>query len=123
MSDLIATVGRRKRAVARVRMTPGKGKIIINEQELDHIDQVINQPLNLTGSENKFDFSIKVIGGGLTGQKEAIRHGIARALVKNDPDNRKILKNAGLLTRDAREKERKKPGLKRARRAPQWQKR
>ncbi|MCA9388364.1 30S ribosomal protein S9 [Candidatus Berkelbacteria bacterium] len=123
MSDIIATVGRRKRAIARVRMTPGKGKIVVNKEELANIDPIVNQPLVLTGAQNKFNFSIKVLGGGLTGQKEAIRHGIARALVESDPDNRKILKKAGLLTRDAREKERKKPGLKKARRAPQWQKR
>ncbi len=121
-ASYIPTVGRRKRAVARVRLSPGSGNIVVNGTERVG-DPIIMQPLTLIGAEKKYDVSVKVIGGGIAGQREAIRHGIARALVKADQANRLALKKAGLLTRDAREKERKKPGLKRARRAPQWQKR
>lgn len=124
MTDqLIATVGRRKRAVARVRLKPGTGRLVVNDQTLDTPSLVILAPLTLTGTESKVDVSVKVIGGGRAGQLEATRHGIARALVKYDAELRKTLKAAGFLTRDPREKERKKPGLKRARRAPQFSKR
>ncbi len=122
-AERIATVGRRKRAVARIRLTPGSGRLTINERLVETPDVVMEQPLVLTGLVGKFDITVKVVGGGVTGQAGAIRHGIARALVKHDPATRLVLKKAGLLTRDPREKERKKPGLKRARRAPQWAKR
>lgn len=119
---IFATVGRRKRAVAKIRLTTGSGKISVNGKEIAD-DVVIRQPLNLVGLNTKVDVSAKVTGGGMTGQREAIRHGIARALLEFHPESKKTLKLAGLLTRDPREKERKKPGLKRARRAPQWAKR
>lgn len=121
--DRIATVGRRKRAVARVRLTPGSGTLTVNDRLLSAPDLVMEEPLVLTGLTGKFDITVKVVGGGVSGQAGAIRHGIARAILKHDPETRLVLKKAGLLTRDPREKERKKPGLKRARRAPQWAKR
>ena len=114
--------GSRKRASARVRLYKGSGKVLINDKEAT-ADPVVMAPLTLAGLEGKFDVSARVVGGGMTGQKEAIRHGIARALVVHDPNLRPTMRKAGFLTRDPREKERKKPGLKRARRAPQWQKR
>jgi small subunit ribosomal protein S9 len=122
-------VGRRKRAVARVRLYPGDGQIVINERSLkehfgrpqDWLDVVA--PLRLTNLENQFNLSVHVDGGGITGQAQAIRHGVARALLLAKPDLRLTLRRAGLLTRDPREKERKKPGLKRARKAPQYTKR
>lgn len=123
MSSIIATVGRRKRAIARVRMQEGKGLLTVNGKTVNDIHPSILQPLELSGLTNKMDISVKVIGGGLTGQMGAIRHGIARASILAKPESRKVIKQAGLLTRDPREKERKKPGLKRARRAPQWAKR
>lgn len=123
-------VGRRKKAVARVRLfKKGEGKIIINEKEYDkyfpnfELNKMILQPLKAVGKLKDFNLSIKVAGGGFQGQAEAIRHGIARSLVVFDKDLRKTLKPLGFLRRDPRRKERKKPGLKRARRAPQWQKR
>ena len=126
----IATVGRRKEAVARVRLFPGgKGEFIINTRPLvqyfTHFDNqmVVLQPLKLLGLEDKFNVQVKVLGGGKTGQAEAIRHGISRALLLVDPAHRAALKPQGLLTRDSRVKERKKPGLKKARRAPQFSKR
>jgi small subunit ribosomal protein S9 len=122
-------VGRRKRAVARVRLYPGDGQIVINDKLLneyfgrpqDWLD--VEAPLRLTNNEGKFNLSVLVKGGGITGQARAIRHGIARALLVADPNLRAALKRAGFLTRDPREKERKKPGLKRARKAPQYTKR
>ena len=127
--DAIRTIGRRKRASARVIMTPGKGVVTINGRELSKffgsellIEKVLS-PFKLMGKEGIFDVSVKVEGGGITGQAEAIRHGISRALLKWNEDFRKTLRTAGFLTRDPREKERKKFGLKRARRAPQWSKR
>ncbi len=122
-------VGRRKRAVARVRLVPGDGRVVINDKELqeyfgrpqDWLD--VMAPLKLTGNENRFSVSVLVSGGGITGQAQAIRHGIARALSKVDPNLSRPLRQAGFLTRDSREKERKKPGLKRARKAPQYTKR
>lgn len=122
-------VGRRKRAVARVRLYPGDGQIVINEKELkeyfvrpqDRLD--VMAPLRLTDNENRYNLSVLVNGGGITGQAQAIRHGVARALVQTDPQLRTVLRRAGFLTRDPREKERKKPGLKRARKAPQYTKR
>lgn len=115
--------GSRKRASARVRLYPGGGKVVVNEREVMTPDPIMIAPLALAGLQHKFDVSARVVGGGMTGQLEAIRHGIARALVVHDPELRSTMRKAGFLTRDPREKERKKPGLKRARRAPQWQKR
>lgn len=122
-------VGRRKEAVARVRLMLGSGVIIINEKEYTQyfpspISQgIVESPLKLVDQRTKSDISVKVEGGGMRGQAEAVRHGIARALVSKDPELRKTLRAAGFMTRDPRVKERKKPGLKRARRAPQWKKR
>jgi len=122
--------GRRKKAVARVRLIPGgNGTIIINGRTIDEycdletMKLVIRQPLVLTGTEAKYDVFVNVNGGGFTGQAGAIRHGIARALLHADAEFRATLKKAGYLTRDPRMKERKKPGLKAARRAPQFSKR
>ena len=121
--------GRRKSSVARVRVYNGTGKIIINDREIDDyfgletLKLIVRQPLNLTGTVDKFDIICRVAGGGVTGQAGAIRHGISRALLQYDAELRAELKKAGLLTRDPRMKERKKYGLKGARRAPQFSKR
>ncbi len=115
--------GRRKRAVARVFLTPGKGAITVNGKLADTLDEAVLAPITLTDLSGKIDLSIKVAGGGTSGQQGAMRHGIARAIAAWNTDLRKSLRDAGYLTRDSREKERKKPGLKRARRAPQWAKR
>ncbi|SHI77424.1 30S ribosomal protein S9 [Lutispora thermophila] len=121
--------GRRKHAVARVRLVPGDGKIIINGRNIDDyfgmetLKLITRQPLVLTNTLNKFDVIANVRGGGYTGQAGAIRHGISRALLEADKALRPILKKAGFLTRDPRMKERKKYGLKKARRAPQFSKR
>ena len=121
--------GRRKSSVARVFMTPGTGNMTINQRTLDDyfgletLKLIVNQPLEATQTAGQYDFKITVKGGGTTGQAGAIRHGIARALCEADPDLRPILKKAGYLTRDSRMKERKKYGLKAARRAPQFSKR
>ena len=121
-------VGRRKEAVARVRLVPGDGKIVINKRELDNyfgletLKMTVRQPLTITNTTN-FDVLVNVRGGGISGQAGAIRHGISRALCKADPELRGTLKKAGLMTRDPRMKERKKYGLKAARRAPQFSKR
>ena len=121
--------GRRKSSVARVILTPGAGKIVINGREAkeylpsDVLLMIVNQPLELTGTAGKFDVTVNVYGGGYTGQAGAIRHGISRALLKADEELRGALKKEGFLTRDARMKERKKYGLKAARRAPQFSKR
>ena len=121
--------GRRKSSVARVYVTPGSGKITINKRDIDHyfgletLKMTVRQPLVLTSLEGRYDVLVNVHGGGLTGQAGAIRHGISRALVKADPDLRPAGKKAGFLTRDPRMKERKKYGLKAARRAPQFSKR
>ncbi len=123
-----SAVGRRKKAVARIRLVAGDGRITINKRDIDHyfgletLKMTVRQPLVLTNSGN-FDVLVNVNGGGLTGQAGAIRHGISRALCKVDPDLRPALKKAGFLTRDPRMKERKKYGLKAARRAPQFSKR
>ncbi|MFA5021939.1 MAG: 30S ribosomal protein S9 [Patescibacteria group bacterium] len=123
-------VGRRKKSIARVRLVKkGEGKIIVNKKEYDQyfptleLKQLITQPLEAIGKLKEFDISIKVAGGGKHGQAEACRHGIARALVLFDKDLRKVIKPYGFLRRDPRRRERKKPGLKRARRGPQWAKR
>lgn len=122
--------GKRKSAVARVRLYPnGKGEITVNEKPASKYFSLltsmgkVKQPLKLTGLTSKFDISVKVVGGGSSAQAEAIRHGISRALLEFNSELRTTLKKAGLLTRDARIKERKKPGLKRARKAPQFSKR
>lgn len=121
--------GRRKQSVARVFMTPGTGNITVNGRSLeDYLPQatlrmVVNAPLVLTETKDQFDIKINVAGGGYTGQAGAMRHGIARALLEASEDYRPALKKAGYLTRDSREKERKKYGLKGARRAPQYSKR
>ena len=121
--------GRRKKSVARVRIYPGSGMITINGRDiddyfgLDTLKLIINQPFGVTGTEAKFDIVANVKGGGMSGQAGAIRHGLARALLTVDENYRSALKKAGFLTRDPRMKERKKYGLKAARRAPQFSKR
>ena len=121
--------GRRKKAIARVYIMPGKGNITINKRSIDEylgletLKTIVRQPLVATDNVNKFDVLVNVHGGGYTGQAGAIRHGIARALVKADEEYRPTLKAAGFLTRDPRMKERRKYGLKGARRAPQFSKR
>lgn len=124
-----AGTGRRKTSVARVRLLPGEGKVIINNRALAEyfgkktLEMIVKQPLVLTNNEGRFDVLAKVEGGGITGQAGAVRLGIARALLKADANMRPTLKRAGFLTRDPRMKERKKYGLKGARRAPQFSKR
>ncbi len=121
--------GRRKSSVARVRLVPGDGKIVINKRDIEDyipfeaLREVVKQPLVATETLGSYDVLVNVKGGGYTGQAGAIRHGIARALLEVDPEYRAVLKRAGFLTRDARMKERKKYGLKGARRAPQFSKR
>ena len=121
--------GRRKSSVARVYLMPGTGKVTINKKDmddyfgLDTLKLIVNQPFVATDNVGKYDVLVNVRGGGFTGQAGAIRHGISRALLEADADNRPALKKAGFLTRDSRMKERKKPGLKAARRAPQLSKR
>ena len=121
--------GRRKTSTARVRLVPGEGRIIVNKRDLDTyfgqetLKLIVKQPLVLTDTLNKYDVIVIANGGGYSGQAGAIRHGIARALLKADPEFRPALKRAGFLTRDPRMKERKKYGLKAARRAPQFSKR
>ncbi len=121
--------GRRKKSVARVRLLPGNGKFTVNKKDLNDyfgmetLKVIAKQPLTLTDSNDKFDIVVNVHGGGFTGQAGAIRHGIARALIKADENMRGDLKKAGFLTRDSRMKERKKYGLKKARKASQFSKR
>ncbi len=121
--------GRRKKSIARVYLVPGKGEITINKRNIDDyfgletLKVIVRQPLAATDTVDKFDVLVTVKGGGYTGQAGAVRHGIARALLQADPDYRPTLKKAGYLTRDPRMKERKKYGLKAARRAPQFSKR
>lgn len=125
---LLQTTGRRKEAIARVRLRPGNGVMTINKRPLENYfpsatyRMIVAEPLRITNSEN-FDIDATISGGGVSGQAGALRLGIARALVELDPDLRSSLKKAGLLTRDAREKESKKYGLKKARKAPQYSKR
>jgi small subunit ribosomal protein S9 len=124
-----AGTGRRKEAVARVRIVPGSGQWTINGRTLDAYfpnkvhQQIVNEPFMTLGGEGKFDVIARIAGGGVTGQAGALRLGVARALILVDPENRPALKKAGFLTRDARVKERKKYGLKKARKAPQYSKR
>ena len=121
--------GRRKSSIARVYVMPGKGNVTINKRDIDDyfgletLKVIVRQPLAAIDAADKFDVVVNVDGGGYTGQAGAIRHGIARALVQADAENRPVLKKAGFLTRDSRMKERKKYGLKAARRAPQFSKR
>ena len=128
-TDRFYGTGRRKSSVARVYLVPGTGKIVINKRDIDDyfdletLKTVVRQPLVLTETTDKFDIMVNVKGGGTTGQAGAIRHGISRALLEADPDYRGSLKAAGYLTRDPRMKERRKYGLKAARRAPQFSKR
>ena len=121
--------GRRKKSIARVRLVPGNGKVLINNREIENyfgletLRMIVNQPLVLTATKDRFDVLVNVHGGGFTGQAGAIRHGITRALIKADENLKSELKKAGFVTRDPRMKERKKYGLKKARRAPQFSKR
>ncbi|MBQ7316904.1 MAG: 30S ribosomal protein S9 [Clostridia bacterium] len=121
--------GRRKKSIARVRLYPGSGEITINGRSIDDyfgletLKLIVNQPFGVTGTTGKFDIVANVTGGGISGQAGAIRHGVARALVAADANFRPALKAAGFMTRDPRMKERKKYGLKAARRAPQFSKR
>lgn len=121
--------GRRKNATARVRLVPGTGEFTINNRSLNdyipfpHLHEVMKQPFNVTETLGSYDVLVNVQGGGVSGQAGAIRHGIARALLNVDPDFRSPLKSAGLLTRDPRMVERKKPGLKKARKSAQFSKR
>ena len=121
--------GRRKKSIARVYLTPGKGEIKINKRPIDEyfgletLKVIVRQPMVATDTADKYDVLVNVYGGGYTGQAGAIRHGISRALLQVDAEYRPVLKNAGFLTRDPRMKERKKYGLKAARRAPQFSKR
>ncbi|MBO4623230.1 MAG: 30S ribosomal protein S9 [Bacilli bacterium] len=124
-----AGTGRRKSATARVRLIPGSGKITVNGRPFtEYVTSAavrldVLQPLTLTATESSYDIIVNVCGGGITGQAGAIRHGITRALLEVNPEYRKVLKPAGLVTRDPRAKERKKYGLKAARRSPQYSKR
>ena len=121
--------GRRKESIARVRLVPGSGNITVNDKKLDEyfgseiLKVIVNQPFAVTNTTGKYDVIVKVVGGGFTGQAGAIRHGIARALDKANSEFRPLLKANGFLTRDPRMKERKKYGLKKARKAPQFSKR
>ena len=130
MAEVVySATGRRKSSVARVRLVPGEGKVVINGREmndyfgLETLKLIVNQPLELTETKDKYDILVNVIGGGISGQAGAIRHGIARALLLVDENYRTPLKAAGFLTRDPREKERRKYGLKKARKASQYSKR
>lgn len=127
-NDITAT-GRRKNAIARIRLVPGSGRITINDKPFEEYlkrkvwEIVVKQPLEITKTLTKFDIIAKTNGGGISGQAGAVRHGISRALIKFDPEYREALKKAGFLTRDPRMKERKKYGRKRARKSFQWTKR
>ena len=126
---LTQTTGRRKRAIARVRLRPGTGAITVNKRPIDDYfpsethRMIITEPLRLTSTIESYDIDATIDGGGVSGQAGALRMGIARSLIELDPEQRATLKKAGLLTRDAREKESKKYGLKNARKAPQYSKR
>ncbi|HMM37494.1 MULTISPECIES: 30S ribosomal protein S9 [Desulfovibrio] len=129
MSDFNYGTGKRKNAVARTRLYKGSGKITVNERPFEEyfprkaLQMIVQQPLKITRTMDKLDIAINVNGGGVAGQAQAVRHGIARALIELDPELRGVLKKAGFLTRDAREKERKKYGLKSARARFQYSKR
>jgi len=121
--------GRRKTSVARVRLYPGTGEMVVNDKPMEEyfvrkVDRInVREPLRASGMQEQFNVMVKVEGGGVSGQAGAVRHGIARALLEADPELRPVLRKGGFLTRDPRQKERKKPGLKRARKAPQYTKR
>lgn len=127
-SEFTAT-GKRKTSIARVRLVPGDGKVVINKKSYEEyfgrptLLMAVNRPFEITGTTGKFDVKVNVIGGGISSQAGAVRHGISRALLTMNADLRKPLKNDGLLTRDAREKERRKVGRRKARRRPQYSKR
>ncbi len=130
MAEYYEGVGRRKESTARVRIVTGSGQFTVNNKPLDAFftrmgdKQAVVSPFDAVGqSMDTYDVSVKVVGGGVTGQTDAVKLGVARALLKMDPDLRSMLRKAGLLTRDPRVKERKKPGLKRARKAPTYTKR
>ena len=129
MAEYVESIGRRKTSTARVRLYPGNGEIVVNDKTMpDYFGRsldrmILMQPLRLTGTEGSYNISIHVSGGGESGQASSARHGISRALVATDENLRTVLKSAGFLTRDPRAKERKKPGLKRARKAQQYTKR
>lgn len=129
MSDFNYGTGKRKNAVARTRIYKGSGKITVNDKPFEEyfprkaLQMIVQQALKITRTTDKFDIAINVCGGGVSGQAQAVRHGIARALIELDPELRGVLKKAGFLTRDAREKERKKYGLKSARARFQYSKR
>ena len=129
MTEAIYATGKRKTSIARVWLEPGEGKFIINERALkeyfgrETCEMVILQPFDLTGTRNQFDVTVNVRGGGISGQSVAIRHGISKALLQYNQDFKDVLKKAGFLTRDSRVKERKKYGLRGARRRPQYSKR
>ncbi len=129
MDNFYLGTGRRKESVARVQLKPGKGSIMVNEKPLESyfqrktLEKMVRQPMVVTGTEGNFDAIVKVAGGGVSGQAGAVSLGIARALLQADADYRPALKKAGLLTRDPRMKERRKYGLKKARKAPQFSKR
>lgn len=127
--SITRALGRRKEAAARVKITAGKGAIVVNGRDYTEyfptkiLQQVVKAALVAVQKDGSLDVSVRVVGGGVTGQAHAVRHGIARALIIWNPDLRPILKAEGFLTRDSRSKERKKPGLRKARRAHQWRKR
>lgn len=129
VTSTFRAVGRRKSAIARVMIQDGTGAIVVNEKEFKQYfplaghQRIIEAPLVITDTRSHIDVSVRVVGGGIRGQADAIRHGIARALVLRNADLKKTMRSEGFLTRDPRVKERKKPGLKRARRAPQFSKR
>lgn len=129
MAERIYATGKRKTAIARVWLEPGEGKVVVNEKPIkdyfgrETSELVIFEPLDITGTRNQFDISVNVKGGGPTGQTEAIRHGISKALLQYNPEFKDPLKKAGFLTRDSRVKERKKYGKRGARRRPQYSKR
>jgi small subunit ribosomal protein S9 len=129
LGETVRATGRRKESVARVRIVPGSGRFALNGRSLEDyfprpaLQMVVTEPLRLTNTVDRYDVIASIVGGGISGQAGAIRHGIARALVDADPTLRADLKKKGLLTRDARVKERRKYGLKKARKAPQYSKR
>ncbi len=129
MAEKIYATGKRKTSIARVWLEPGEGKIVVNDRGLQEFfgratcELVILEPFDITGTRNQFNVSVNVVGGGISGQTGAIRHGISKALLQFNPDFKEALKKAGFLTRDSRVKERKKYGRRGARRRPQFSKR
>jgi len=127
--DLISTIGRRKTAIARVYLNEGKGQITVNKVDYkeyfpeERLQSLIEQPLKIASAEGKFDIKVNILGGGVKGQAEALRLAIARAIIKVEPEKKPLLKSSGLLTRDPREVERKKPGQPKARKRFQFSKR